>query len=413
MVTAPSRERLDISGRPLSAPLRNTRRVAQLMVGHFVEHIFSCGTPPGDFVRGEVTTVTSHCLEFAVAVLDGADRPTQLARLEQAAAGWAREDIPLEIILHTVHTGFTVGLDLIATKGIVTGELEGPDFDTLAAGFTLVLGMLDSIVTAVTMAYIREMRVVAGEHHTAAQTLTSALISGRPASVSARQCGIEVAEEYWVLAVQIPAHPDEADPNVSGEIVARRKLRRVQAELARRCGRHALALLSTGGGTLLLPAPLFEAATIDEIVAGLAEAGRVPITAAVVEAPPSEIPGAVDRAHGLLDTVVRLGSPSGLYRHEEVALEFQLSRPGPARDALAAVLDPLDEHPELLETLAIHFANNFNRQRTAEQMKVHPNTIDHRLRRIAHITGHDPAGGDGAWKLHSAMTARGARPNTP
>ncbi|MFC8529301.1 PucR family transcriptional regulator [Nocardia sp. NPDC057227] len=95
-------------------------------------------------------------------------------------------------------------------------------------------------------------------------------------------------------------------------------------------------------------------------------------------------------------------------RRQWAVLHRQLTRPGPARAHLAAMLDPLDAHPELLQTLRVHFRNESNRKRTARELYVHPNTVDYRLRRIARLTGHDPVTGGGAWRLRSALTARDA-----
>jgi sugar diacid utilization regulator len=75
--------------------------------------------------------------------------------------------------------------------------------------------------------------------------------------------------------------------------------------------------------------------------------------------------------------------PPGLYRLDDVALEFQLSQPGPARAKLAALLDPLRENPELLTTLRTYFHSGLSRRRAAAQLHLHPNSVDYRLRKIA------------------------------
>ncbi|WP_174189768.1 PucR family transcriptional regulator, partial [Nocardia barduliensis] len=80
--------------------------------------------------------------------------------------------------------------------------------------------------------------------------------------------------------------------------------------------------------------------------------------------------------------------------------------PGPAREHLGSLLDPLDEHPELLETLQVHIAHNLNRGRTARLLHVHTNTVDYRLKRIAQLTGFDPTMASGLWHLRSALVAR-------
>lgn len=394
------RTKLTVSGQPMSAPLQDVRKLSRRMVGHFVENVVPCGTLPGDAIHGDITTITRICLELAVSMLDGQDIPEKTRRLENAAAGWAREGVPIDTIHHAVHEGFKLGLDLVVSNATVT------DYSNLVDGAKLVVEMLDRMSVCISMAYVRELRSVVSEHHTAVHTLTSALLGGHSTSTMARECGIEIAPAYTVLAMAIPAHPDESAPTLDGKVVARRKLRRVQAELATRCDESALSLLSVDGGTVLLPAGMFEGEQLDELVSRLSRAAQVPISAAVVEAPTTQVPAAADQAHELLDMVQRLDCVPGLYRFDDMALEYQLTRPGPGREYLGSLLGPLDDHPELLETLQRHISNNLNRQRTARLMHIHTNTIDYRLKRVAQLTGFDPTQPSGLWYLRSALVAR-------
>ncbi|MBF6194268.1 helix-turn-helix domain-containing protein [Nocardia implantans] len=93
-------------------------------------------------------------------------------------------------------------------------------------------------------------------------------------------------------------------------------------------------------------------------------------------------------------------------QREDLALECQLTRPGPGRDRLAALLDPLEGHPELFDTLREHIRNDFNRLRTSRTMYPHPNTVDHRLERIGRLTGSDTAVAHALYRLRAALIAR-------
>ncbi|WP_405181652.1 helix-turn-helix domain-containing protein [Nocardia sp. NBC_01377] len=395
-----SRSGLTLAGQPMSAPLQDVRALSRRMVGHFVANVAPCGTLPGEAIDGDVTTITRVCLQLAVGMLDGDDIPEKTEQLEHAAAGWAREGVPIDTILHAVHEGFKLGLDLVVGKATTT------DFGDLVDGTKLVLEILDTMTTAISVAYVRELRSVVSEHHTAVHTLTSALLGGHSTSTMARECGIEIADSYSVLALSIPAHPDEHDPRLDAKVVARRKLRRVQARLATACRDRPLSLLSVDGGTVLIPRTALSHEQLESLVGELSEAARVPITVAVVHAAAERIPEAADQAHELLDMVQRLGCENGLYRFDDMALEYQLTRPGPGREYLGALLDPLDHHPELLETLRLHIGNNLNRQRTARVMHVHTNTVDYRLKRIGSLIGVDPTQPSGLWYLRSALVAR-------
>ncbi|GAB2567856.1 PucR family transcriptional regulator [Nocardia heshunensis] len=408
-----TRSELAVAGTPLSTALKDARELSRRMVGHFVETVVPCATLPGDALRGDVTMITRTCLELASSMLDGRDIPEKTKRLENAAAGWAREGIPIDTIHHAIHEGFKLGLDLVMTRATgnftrkdATHGWTATDYDNIVDGAKLVVELLDRMTTAVSVSYVRELRAVVSEHHTAVHTLTSALLGGHSTSTMARECGIEIADSYRVLAVAIPPHPDEHSPVVDGQVVARRKLRRIQAELASRYPRQALSLLSVDGGTILIPADALHDDELDALVAHLARAAQVPITATVTQAAPQQIPGATDQVHELLDMVLRLELEDRLYRFDDLSLEFQLTRPGPGRDHLDTLLDPLDESPELLQTLQLHISNNLNRQRTARILHVHTNTIDYRLKRITQLTGFDPCQTTGLWYLRSALVAR-------
>ncbi|QNG21245.1 PucR family transcriptional regulator [Rhodococcus triatomae] len=382
------------------SPLRDVGNLTNQLVEHFVANVATCRTLPGDAIAGDVTAVTRMCLEIVGGVIDGRDVTDKLNRLSIAAAGWAHEGVPIDPILRAFHEGVRVSMDLVYAPA------TSHDRQTMIDGFRTILSVSDLMCTTVTRSYLKEQREVAGEHHTAVHTLPTALLAGRSTSTMARECGISVADEYSVLALSIPSHPDEHHERLDGSVVARRKLRRVQAALAHHCGEWVLSLLSVDGGTVLVPTDLMDDTELDALIESLSAAARVEITAALVVAATVDLSAAARRAHELLDMVERLECTPKLYRFDELALEYQLTRPGPARNRLGELLAPLDGHPELYETLRIHISNNMNRQRTARLMYIHTNTVDYRLRRIAALTGLDPAQSSGMWQLRSAIIAR-------
>ncbi|SCE62536.1 helix-turn-helix domain-containing protein, partial [Streptomyces sp. OspMP-M43] len=83
-----------------------------------------------------------------------------------------------------------------------------------------------------------------------------------------------------------------------------------------------------------------------------------------------------------------------------------LARPGDALLRLAAKLDPLEEHPYLLETLRVFVDHGHNRSRSASELCVHRNTLDYRLHRVTTLTGLDPAVPAEARLLQAALVAR-------
>ncbi|WP_186817572.1 PucR family transcriptional regulator, partial [Nocardia neocaledoniensis] len=116
-----------------------------------------------------------------------------------------------------------------------------------------------------------------------------------------------------------------------------------------------------------------------------------------------ELPAAAERAHELLAIARRAGRRGAVHQFRDFALEYQLTRPGPAREHLRHLLAPLDDHPELLQTLRIHLATEANRLHTARLLHVHTNTVDYRLRRIATLTGLDAKRCPDLWYLRAGL----------
>ncbi|MFQ6328996.1 PucR family transcriptional regulator [Nocardia sp. CWNU-33] len=393
---------LEIGGQPASVPLQNTDRVASRMVGYFATCMAPCRTLPGEQLRGDVTKLTRSCLALAAEMFDKRAVPDeeQLDEVREAAAQWAREAVPLGTILRAYHEGLRIAF------GLVTARAKADDVDELLVATDLMLELLEAITAAVSDAYVDEQHLVAREHQTAAQTLASALLSGRSSSALARQTGIPIAESYQVVALSIPEHPDERDSRVDEQVAARRKLRRLQSALATVFDSRVLALLSTKGGTLLIPVDEGAVMLTGEVLALLTEAAAVPLTATPVLGNTEQIPEAAEQAHELLNLVRVAGRAPGLYQMADLAVEYQLTRGGPATRRIATILDPLDAHPELFDTMRAYLGNDMNRQLTAKQLYVHPNTVDYRLRRISQLTTIDLATSAGISQAAIALLAR-------
>ncbi|MGW4327984.1 transcriptional regulator [Nocardia sp. NPDC004573] len=268
----------------------------------------------GHDTSGDVASTARNCLAAAVERLvplraTTASRPPEIAG---SASRWAREGIALETVLGAYHDEIRDGLEFLADEA--TDERA----DHFLAGARLAVHVLEMVTVAASTAYVDEHRAVAREHQTAAQTLVSALLGGHAVGELARATGIPIARSYQVVALGIPAHPDERRP-VSGTEAARRKLRRVQAALADPLGSRALSVLSTAGGTVLVPLDDVPARTgaftvTDDVLAIVGAAAEVPLTAAVATGRTARIPELAGRAHDLLDRVRAAGRAPGLYR---------------------------------------------------------------------------------------------------
>lgn len=221
------------------------------------------------------------------------------------------------------------------------------------------------------------------------RAMALALLQGRNSARTAREFGVPIADEYTVLAVAAEAGGGCGDPG-AGFVAA----------LSGSYGQPVPALLGPAGGTILVPDPAGVPVDLADLAAG------IPLVLAATTAARARIPVAAGIAHELLEMVCRIYARPGLYRFDDLALEYQLTRPGPGRDRLAALLEPVSRHPELMSTLRVHLHNDFNRRRTSRMLHIHQNTVDYRLKRIGQLAGLDITRADTLWQLRAALVAR-------
>lgn len=333
----------------------------------------------------------SALAEVADLVLRFAGNEDSSDRLERAVEHCALVGVDLEAVLAVVIRG-------IEDTAI---EQDVPDDEP---GRFLRVTRTATVIVARVYGHTRTGTPRRGE---TPQDVAAALLRGETAPMLGWFGQITIAHAYWLLAVRVPAvravgltgpgPRGAAGPPTAGAL----------AELRACFGPDAVALLADAGGTILIPADdaVGEAelgAFVDRMSAAIAE----PVLAVAVRSATGELPAADEQAHAALEVAGRLSLPDRLYRFAEVAIDFQLTRPGPGRDALAAVLAPIEEHPDLLETLRAYLEHGQDRRRTARALHLHPNSVDYRLRRIYQLTGTDGVDPAGLWTLRSALTVR-------
>ncbi|MEU0792148.1 helix-turn-helix domain-containing protein [Amycolatopsis sp. NPDC005961] len=361
---------------------------------------------PVEELAGDIARITQQTVRaFARCLRE--DRDLNAAELRQIGASAVRraeEGFPLEAVLAAYHVGTR---EIFAVGSADAGSADVADLLEVA---DRTLAFVGTVTGAVTRGYLEELRTKIGQEHTARRTLLSVLADGGPVDAVARSAGIALPARYLVLSVELGPHADEATPGIDADIAIRRKLRRFLAAFEHSCGDGVLASLDGPGGLVLLPLA-GRLSAVREWGSLLGTAGRaagVDVLAAADTAAPSEVREVAGRTGEVLDVLRWFGRPPGLYRLDDVLVEYQLTRPGEARDRLAAVLAPLDAHPELVETLSTYLELDTNRRRTAARLHVHPNTVDYRLRRVRDLTDIDPLHPAGLPRIIAALAARRA-----
>ncbi|MEB3357763.1 MAG: helix-turn-helix domain-containing protein [Synechococcales bacterium] len=75
------------------------------------------------------------------------------------------------------------------------------------------------------------------------------------------------------------------------------------------------------------------------------------------------------------------------------------------------LLSPLDNEPDLLDTLDTFFRLSCAASATAKQLSIHRNTLSYRLEKVASLTGLDPRCFDEAVQIRLALLLRGLEPS--
>ncbi|UOZ10214.1 CdaR family transcriptional regulator [Amycolatopsis sp. WQ 127309] len=356
---------------------------------------------PGEELAGDISRVIEQNLRSFVGVLRSKTLPTaaEVAFLRESAARRAEEGIPIEVVLTAYHVGFQVTWDT------TTADARPGDLADVMAVNALLLRYLELITPAVAAGYLAQQQSISGDEYSARQSLLAALLGGEPAQAAADQAGLRLPPSYLVVAFGFGAHPDETSADVDPLVAARRKLRRLRAELERQVREPMLTSLTTDGGLALLPER--DRPWLDGVVREMARAAAVPVTAGVVVTEPDGVAAAAPCARRILAVARTFGRPPGVYRLDDVVLEYQLSCPSEARDRLAEMLEPLADKADLLDTLRAYLRLG-DRRTTAAQLHVHPNTVDYRLRRVQALTGLDPTSTADVTLLGAAVVARAA-----
>ncbi|WP_280295522.1 PucR family transcriptional regulator [Nocardia abscessus] len=395
---------------PDAISLRDTRFLAEEMIWRFKQAVAKRLACTGDAVHDDATALTVNYLKIANKILEGCGPPTEheVAQLESAVARWARERVPIDIILQALHDGSKMAYELVARQSTIATRTERVVIAARTAS------LLELMTTTVSTAYVREYRSLAGDHRGAVDAFTGALLDGRATTAMARKCGLSIADHYHLLALSMPSPSPSAtfDDASDHRVASRRLIGRIRSELVGYGGKEILSVLDICGGTILIPTTALLPDRLVPLIDSVAEVAGAAVTAVHAEVSVDSIPETLHTLHDMVDIADRLADvlsappKTRLYAFDELAAEYQLTRPGTVRESLARRLDPLMDHPLLLETLTMYLLNDQNRQRVARKMFVHPNTVDHRLKRIAVITGLDAARADGQWRLRAALVAR-------
>ncbi len=368
---------------PVAALVPRIDEIATAMIARCAEVITPYRTLPASVLEGDLVSNAKAVFELFLTTV-AEDRPPteqELALPVAWGAERARDGLPLDAVLRIYPLSAGVAWEMIKEQGV--------DRDVLVAR---MLDFLGEVMPRVAEAYLHERDTLDWEQREHRQNLATGLLAGRAVRSTAERYGETLADTYDVVVFPLPPQP----PGTRATTDLFRRIRSVVDS-----HRHALVTFKGDGGVLLVPP-----ADTPELLARIdAITGRTCAAAAATAGTHAEIPAAHQEAAEVLALAETLHRPPRCYRLADLAIEYQIAQPSPARDALAGLLAPLAEHPHLVDALRAFIASGYQRGEAAAALNIHRNTLTYRLRRIQIITGHDATQPGDARHLAAAMTA--------
>lgn len=355
--------------------------LARRMSGDVFESLRGYAELPNDVKDVEIAATARHAMRLFLGYVS--DHPSRAAALDgpatlfqERAAQRAEEGMPLHLLLRTYLRGTRV------LWGALRRSAKPGEEAALAELGGYLFAAQERVIGAVTETYLDEQAALAAERREERRSLARALLDGRP--VPQPQQGPAL-----VLCLQLsPASDAAAERARHALVAARRMVRRLQTALERLCGVDVLTLLDEDGGHVIVPGL---AAAPGDLMTVLREAAGSRVrAAAAVTAGAEEIPGAARLTSDVVRVARACGRPAGLHDLDDVLLEYHLvCRSIESGRRIRALLEPIADRPELLETLRVHLEQHQDRRATAALLHLHPNSVDNRINRIVALTGLD------------------------
>ncbi|MYQ42425.1 MULTISPECIES: helix-turn-helix domain-containing protein [unclassified Streptomyces] len=399
-MTSPKPEPLLINGVHAAQWIRDRRR-------SLVDRVLA-GLTGADSRRpdADLPWIVGYNLDLFVRSLEGAaDRPVtedDAADLVASAARRASEGQPVENLMRDYQVGFDIVWQAVLEE---VGETD-------AAGLLRLTAHTHAHLLAVTTLVLR------GYHHEAARLsigerdarygVYAALVAGEDPATAADRARLTLAEHYLVLSLHLAGSPT-GDEDDRPPVARHRRANTIQRVLAEHTAGDVLAVIGDPTATALVPV---RAGAADEgagVLRGLdhlTEVLDVDLHVGAARVAVAGIPAAVAQCADVCEIAVATRRPPGVYRLDDVLVEYQLTRPGPALQLLLERLAPFDRHPDWEETLRVYLRHRCDRRLTAAELHLHPNSVDYRLSRLADACGFDATDPAQRAVAHTALCVR-------
>ncbi|TMK51974.1 MAG: hypothetical protein E6G59_08140 [Actinobacteria bacterium] len=261
----------------------------------------------------------------------------------------------------------------------------GDDHQRLAAGLdlaTAVMNWIDEASGAAAQAYLSEYERLASDRETSRRDFLDGVLGGELTTeeILARgeALGLEVAVPYGVAIAAFAQHGADETLLRNGQ----HRLRAMAAELPN--ADRSLVVTRGDEVVLIFPAEGEVDGMAAHLTSFIERAGGVigaELSAGLGRPRESitELSGSYREAAIAL-AAARAGSSAPLAVYGEVLIEELILRErAVARRLARTILEPLDQHPDLLATLMSYMAHGPSLPAVAKRLYLHPNTVAYRL----------------------------------
>ncbi|MEO6857551.1 MAG: helix-turn-helix domain-containing protein [Solirubrobacteraceae bacterium] len=354
---------------PLAALVGRIDReqLVETMLGTFRTEIPGYARLPDAVIRGQVREVarqnTDLCLDWVAGA--GAPEAARFDDFKTSAKNRATEGMPLEDLLRAYRIGATTAwrvLIAVATPA---------EHDALTGAAELVMVYIDQVSGTVAAAYLEERQHLVSEQERGLRGLLNALLGGDALAPghheTAARLGLRLRGRFATFALAIPSGGARAHARAAAGL-------RAVAALALTEGDRVVGLWLPGRALAPPALPAGAVAVLDPEVAR------------------EELAASLADVRLAMDILLQQGR-TGVVPLQDLTLDLLLARaPRVAADLRTRVLDPLGPRDgrsrgDLHRTVATYVALHRDRRQTAARLHIHPNTLDHRLRRARELNG--------------------------
>jgi hypothetical protein len=351
----------------------NRDDLAEVMLSTFRNEIPGYARLPDAMIRGEVLRIIRENVDICLDWVAGrpAPGPGRFENFRASAQNRAAEGMPLEDLLRAYRRGGT------AAWRVIVATATPDERDALPRAAELVMDYLDLVSGTVAAAYLEEREHHVSEQERGLRALLNALLQGGALGAghheAAERLGFPLGVDVAAFAMTIPGEG-------------------ARAHALAAAGLRALGALALTEGDRVVGLVAPRANSASALPAGALPARAVAVVD--VEVPREDLFASLADVRYGIDIALRRGQ-AGVVALRALALDLLLAHaPRVATDLRERVVGPLGvkdgrSRGDLLETVATYVELGRDRRQTAERLHIHPNTLDHRLRRARELTGLD------------------------